>query len=311
MTLADDVPTHEVFPRFRSFVEPNKKDIESVVAQVEDVGKVYREFDDFDPYSAEGVFWYRWRVIDAGVTTPLMLWLFSRESNVLDEKQRRRCLLAIESFLVRRMLCRMTTKDYNGLFLELLKRAKATESGTIADTLASFLGSQTADSRLWPTDYQLRNALVDLPLYRLLTRGRLRMVLEAIENLLRCSKSEEEHAPRGKLTIEHVLPQQWQTHWPLPSGTDPVAGEIERERILHSLGNLTLVNNRLNPALSNAPWPEKQSALAEHSVLHLNKQLLDGWRDSDFQESEIRSRGEILADRVAAIWAGPPEGQSG
>ena len=305
MCLADDVPSHDVFLRFRSLVEPRKKEIEAVVADVENAATVYQEFDGCEPFSPEGVFWYRWRVVDAGVTMPLILWLFSQDEACLDVVERHRCLLAVESFLIRRMLCRMTTKNYDDLFLELLKRLMSAGPGRVEETLVSYLATQTADSRLWPSDRQLRGALIELPVYRLLTRGRLRMVLEAIEDSLRSSKSEEAHANREKLTIEHVLPQQWQLHWPLHPGPDLVEREIGRERVLHSLGNLTLVNNKLNPALSNSPWPKKRAALSEHSVLHLNKQLLDDWNEGSFAESEIRSRGESLAECVVTIWGRP------
>ena len=305
MCLADDVPTHEVFSRFRAHVEPQKQEIMAVVTEVKDVATVYRGFDKCEPFSPDGVFWYRWRTVDAGVTTPLMLWLFSQDPAVLDGSQRQRCLRAIESFLVRRLLCRMTTKSYNDLFLELLKRLKAAGPGQIAETLMTYLGDQTADSRLWPSDHDLQGALLDLPLYRLLTRGRLRMVLEALEDKLRSPKSEEEHVPRGTLTIEHILPQQWQAHWPLLTEHDRVEREIERDRVLHSLGNLTLVNTHLNPALSHGPWTKKRAELGAHSVLHLNKQLLDGWGEETFAESEIRARGKILAELVTAIWENP------
>ena len=305
MCLADDVPTHEVFSRFRAHVEPQKQEIVAVVTEVKDVATVYRRFDKCEPFSPDGVFWYRWRTVDAGVTTPLMLWLFSQDPAVLDGPQRQRCLRAIESFLVRRLLCRMTTKSYNDLFLELLKRLKAAGPGQIAETLMTYLGDQTADSRLWPSDHHLQGALLDLPLYRLLTRGRLRMVLEALEDKLRSPKSEEEHVPRGTLTIEHILPQQWQAHWPLLTEHDRVEREIERDRVLHSLGNLTLVNTHLNPALSHGPWTKKRAELGVHSVLQLNKQLLDGWGEETFAESEIRARGKILAELVTAIWANP------
>ena len=305
MCLADDVPTHAVFSRFRAYVEPRKQEIVSVVAEVKDVATVYRGFDKCEPFSSDGIFWYRWRTIDAGVTTPLMLWLFSQEPTVLNEPQRQRCMRAIESFLVRRLLCRMTTKNYNDLFLELLKRLKVAGPGQIAETLITYLADQTADSRLWPSDHDLQGALLDLPLYRLLTRGRLRMVLEAIEDKLRSPRSEEEHVHRGTLTIEHILPQQWHAHWPLLTEHDLAEREIERDRVLHSLGNLTLVNTRLNPALSNAPWTEKRATLGAHSVLHLNKQLLDGWDEGSFAESEIRARGKIFVGLVTEIWENP------
>ena len=134
----------------------------------------------------------------------------------LTKEQRARCLCALESFLVRRTICRMTTKDYNRLFLELISRLD--RKIHLADRIViDYLGEQTAESRLWPTDEQLRNAFLDLPLYRLLTRARLRMVLEALEEALRTGKAEERHVVREALTIEHILPQKWREHWPLAS----------------------------------------------------------------------------------------------
>ena len=59
---------------------------------------------------------------------------------------------------------------------------------------------------MWPSDGRFTEAMLSLPLYQLLTRGRLRLVLEAVENSLRSPKSEEAHVTRG-LTSEHVMPQ--------------------------------------------------------------------------------------------------------
>jgi hypothetical protein len=253
----------------------------------------------------EGTFFYRLRVMDVGVTTPLLLWLFAQPEASLPAEKRTRCLRALESFLVRRMVGRMTTKNYNDLFLELLSRIDAAGPSEVDDVLVDYLASQDADSRLWPGDHDFELSLLDLPLYRLLTRGRLRIVLEALEDALRSSKSEEATVQRATLTIEHVLPQRWREYWPLESAEDVFRSEGERERLLHTIGNLTLVNERLNPALSNAAWPAKRKALAAHSVLHLNKQLCDAYGDSEWDEATIRERGGALAKLAAQIWPSP------
>ena len=73
------------------------------------------------------------------------------------------------------------------------------------------------------------------------------------------------------------------------------------------LVNLTLVNKRLNPSLSNADWHTKARALVQHSVLHLNKQLLSSFTESDFSEAQIRERGQTLAGQATTIWPGPKE----
>jgi len=210
---------------------------------------------------------------------------------------------------IRRAICRMTTKDYNRLFLELVSRID--EKIHLADEIIiKYLGEQTAESRLWPTDEQLQNALLDLPLYRLLTRARLRMVLEALEEALRTGKAEERHVVRGRLTIEHVLPQSWREHWPLEIVDDPEEHHrriVRRERLKHTIGNLTLVTGKLNPALSNGSWEKKQQGFQDHSTLHLNKRLLGTWGGAPFTEPKIEERGTQLAQLACTVWPVPPE----
>lgn len=303
MRTAAEVSSNEVFTRFKSYVESEGRSIEDVAHDLRDIGATYQAFDDFESYSAPEIFMYRWRVIEAGVTTPLLLWLFSQPPDRLAPSRRDRCLVAMESFLVRRMVCRMTTKNYNELFLELLSQLAKSDVRTADDVLVNYLAGQTADSRLWPDDAAFEFAILDMPLYRLLTRGRLRMVLEGLEDAARSELAEEGHVVRGSLTIEHVLPQKWQTHWPLENGDIDEIGH--RERALHSLGNLTLVNGKLNPTLSNAAWPTKQKLLLDHAVLHLNKELFNGYADRDWNETTIRERGAELAARAKGIWVSP------
>lgn len=311
METADEVQSHEVFPRFRHHVEATGGAIRTVVKDVREVAATYRAFEDADPMSRVGVFLYRWRTVDAGTTTPVLLWLFSRPETAVSDEERFEAIKALESFLVRRMICRMTTKDYNKLFLELMSQLHDSAPGEAARSLVGYLSKQTSESRRWPTDREVDHAILDLPLYRLLTRGRLRMVLEAIEDHLRGRFAEEHRCPRGSLTIEHVMPRAWEEHWPLDPGSDEAQARLDRERLLHSLGNLTMVNGRLNPKLSNAPWDQKREILAKHTVLYLNKELLSAYQNTDWSEEAVRSRGVSLANAVKEIWApAPAQGHS-
>ena len=310
METADEVQSHEVFSKFKLHVEEEGKAIADVVGEVRRVGATYRSFARVDPASRVGTFLYRWGIVDAGTITPVLLWLFSQPEQVVGEEHRLRAIDAIESFLVRRMICRMTTKDYNRLFLELMSRLYDAGPGEAAETLVTYLAVQTSESRRWPTDRDVEQAILDLPLYRLLTIRRLRMVLEAIEDQFRGVLAEEAHVARGSLTIEHVMPRSWREHWPLAPVSDSAQAELDRERLLHSLGNLTLVNGRLNPKLSNAPWESKRVTLASHSVLHTNKDLLDIYKDADWTEATIRARGTALAQVVKRIWPPAPASAS-
>ena len=150
METAKETRSHEVFPRFRLHVGTGGKAITEIVGQLRHTGETYRGFDRFDPKSRVGTFFYRWRTVDAGTTTPVLLWLFSQPEGVVSEDQRLQAIRAIESFLVRRMICRMTTKDYNRLFLELMSRLHDSAPGEATDTLVNYFSEQSSESRRWP-----------------------------------------------------------------------------------------------------------------------------------------------------------------
>ena len=306
LVTRNEVASHDVFPVFRGLVEEEDRSIVGLVAEIQRDGQTFREMDDIDPWSPEGTFLYRWRTMDVGTSTPLLLWLMGQPEEVLDRDERQACLRTLESFLVRRMVGRLTTKNYNLLFLEVLKRLVDNGAGGTHQALEQYLLEQTSDARSWPTDAEFTANLTGLPLYRLLTRGRMRMILESIEDSFRSPNSEDEFVKRGKLTIEHLLPQAWKTHWPLPSDADPVLAAVERDRILHTLGNLTLVTSRLNPGLSNNAWDAKRPALNEHTVLLMNTRLLQEHPDA-WGEEQIHDRGRKLAEVAIEIW---PRGTS-
>src|SRR5206468_1335713 len=57
-----------------------------------------------------------------------------------------------------------------------------------------------------------------------------------------------ERVARGKLHIEHVMPRKWELHWPDPDGQRSAS---DRDRLIHTIGNLTLLTGRLNAKVSN------------------------------------------------------------
>jgi hypothetical protein len=305
----EEVASHQVFPTFKKEYEETTDDLVTLIRDLKSIGERYRRLDEFDPWSPEGTFMYRWRTIDAGTSTPLLLWLLAQSEGDLGHDGLLRALDTLESFLVRRMVCRLTTKDYNRLFLDALSELKENDPGSADQVLEEYLLRQTAESRLWPSDERFVTALTSLPVYRLLTRARLRFILEAIEDELRGPKTEEDHVTRKKLTIEHILPQSWRDTWPAPEAEDITQASIDRDSALHTLGNLSLVTSSLNPALSNDPWPAKRDELGKHTVLMLNKGLLSEYPDV-WDESTIRSRGEIMASMCLDIWDRPvPSGE--
>ena len=200
MRTSEEVSAGKVFNAFRKVAD--NQQIEDVMSEVKDDLLNYRRHEMEPREPVEKVFRYRASVMQIGAFTPALLAILSK----LD-KARFGALLALESFLVRRMVCRNTTKDYNRLALDLVSELDECGPEDADRAVVQFLSGQQADSRRWPTDEDLEDACSSLPLYRLLTRGRLRLVLEGVEEQYRkTSLAEETQAPRN-LTIEHVLPR--------------------------------------------------------------------------------------------------------
>jgi hypothetical protein len=104
------------------------------------------------------------------------------------------------------------------------------------------------------------------------------------------------------------MPRKWPSYWPLEGGS-----EADRDRIIHTLGNLTLLTGKLNSKVSNGPWigtGGKREGLEAHDVLILNRDLLkkagDKWTDE-----AIRVRTQDLANVIIQIWPVPPNHRSG
>lgn len=297
MRTGSEVSPSRVFDVFRSYVDG--REVHAVMSRVHGDLVNYRDFESTKGRSAvEKSFYYHVDVMQARVITPVLLLLLSAEAGT-----RIRAFNALESFLIRRMICRQTTKDYNRLVMELSIRLRERGLDKADVVTAKFLREQTAYAREWPSDEAVADALGSSPLYRLLTRGRLRLVLEGVERLLRSSGKPEQLDVPKNLTIEHLMPVGWnKKKWPLPKGVDADAATYQRNAIIHSIGNLTLATQKLNSSMSNDPWRSKRNELQEHSVLLLNNELLT---QPSWDEETIRSRSRRMAALVLERWPGP------
>mgnify|MGYP000557231422 CR=1 FL=1 len=316
MKLLREVPADRVFADFRDYVLAEHADsVESLLEELARDARIHQEMESLPVTSVPGRFHYRvLRAMDSQVVGPLLLWLLRQPAAELSVEQRDKALVSLESLLVRRMLCRETSKDHNRLVLELLREMEAGGVASAGDTAERFLSGQSASSRYWPNDDRVIASLPSEPVYRTLVRARMRMLLEALEDRLRGPMGEGQTCPQG-LTIEHVMPQAWREHWGSDIDGDEVAG-LARDRLVHTLGNLTLVNNKLNPSLSNRPWSDdesqgrgfagsgKRAQLLDHSQLTLNARLVAEHQGA-WTEDDIRDRSRALTESLLEIWPCP------
>ena len=128
-----EVGAADIFSTFRrQYNQGHHGAIERIAADIANVGEAYRrlEVDELDSVWTE--FASRWKAMQAAVVTPVLLWLLASE---VEPSHVSRALKAMESYLVRRMVCRMTTRGYNRVFVDLLRRLQQAGPSRAGDTV--------------------------------------------------------------------------------------------------------------------------------------------------------------------------------
>lgn len=252
-----------------------------------------------------GVFGKVASAFDISTAHPLVLFL---AEHAKDEETLKQCLEHIESYIVRRDICRLTTKNYNNVFIDVMKNINL-DCGDLTSEVARVLLLGTSDTNLGPTDGLFLSKWEMEKQYRTGRQKRLVYILSKIEIAL-ASKFSETFRVEGALTVEHIMPRSWQEHWPLDVESDPNdeldiarnAATLQREEKINSFGNLTLLTRKLNSRVSNGPFGEKLDDILSHSRLTLNLELQ---QNSEWNEERIADRSRAHGTIATKIWKRP------
>ncbi len=254
--------------------------------------KLYQGFEQAKT-GAAGNLRHVLEVLDSSVPNPLVLGFSSK---VGDSGDRTAMLAILESYLMRRFLCGLGTKQYNRTIADLI--AKLNDIGWSSVNFRSLLLGLEGQNSLWPTDEAVIQRQAERAAYGNIRGVGLSLALSRVEESMRTEKSEGGWNTRTPLTIEHLMPQKWEEHWPLADPSN-IESKHARNDQVNWIGNLTVLTKKLNSSISNGSWETKKRHLNEHTVLLMNSSLAtsDSW-----DEERIRSRSASLGRRFCKIW---------
>ena len=315
METTREVPLGLTFSRFREHVSTTREGkIERVVAEIAEFAECYREIQTADRDQRFGKdFVRRWKVLQTDVFTPLILWLWKHGGT---NAQVDRALAILESYMARRLICSLDTRGYGAMALALLDLVKNRGRMGPDKIIAEHLAAQGSERERWPTDADVTDSLLNNKLLGPASAARTRMILEAVERTFQGSewrKQDGAELAKRPLSVEHIMPRHWQSSdWArpkaVPASSNETAEQI-RNRLVHSIGNLTLVHRRYNSRLSDASWTHKCGLYREDpEKLALTAELLKPSGKTTprvWDEEQIRKRSERLAKRVIKIWPRP------
>ena len=325
LMLQDDIKVSHLFDSFKAYINDTKdsyekfnnqffehpKDINEHLIALKNFANLYKDIIQPKDSRIE-LFLYRLEAVNTATVYPLLLLamkLWSKKTKELHST-----LGLIESYLVRRMVCGYTTKNYNRYFIEVIKEiykvGKDKDCIVTAEDIHAILSRSDSDSSRMPDDNELIKQFVEVPIYNRMAQYKLRMILEAIDNASQHSKTELMPIQRN-LTIEHLLPVDWYKHWPIVkegfSPEDIVEFEVRRNVLKHTIGNLTLITQSLNPAISNGSWEEKRPEILKYSKNNLNRYFQPDNEDqlTIWNEEKIIERSKRLAELFVKVWESP------
>ena len=213
-------------------------------------------------------------------------------------------LRVVDSYLMRRVALKAHYSGFDDVAFGHVQAVRDAPLGNIAAVLIQQFEKGTWANR-WPSDEEVMLHLREADMYHSISSTRKQLLLRGIAQKMH--EEREPHltmsfSPETTLTVEHVAPVSWERHWI----EDLNFGESDEERqrlnkVVHRIGNLTIVTGALNNQLLNHSWQHKATQL-ENDNLEMNNRLLKDMKGDTWNEEEIEHRCRTIANYVNKIW---------
>ena len=229
--------------------------------------------------------------LDGMTTIPYLMYI---QKNVTDDSEKQKIYEYLESYLMRRLVCKTHNNNYSDLFTENLigQNIKTMEA------LKNYIEQKDPDSSLaMPSNLMVRKAFHN----EILPNKRATGILYLIESKLRNSAMYST-AMLGfsSYSLEHLMPKKWRNNWGIAIDPD------NRDFMLQTLGNLAIISSSLNSAIRDADWDKKldgtssKGGLKKHAAGLVTMEAV--LNSTDWDEDHIAERADWLADKANEVW---------
>ena len=228
---------------------------------------------------------------DATTLIPYVLYILKNA----DDAEKPKIFEFLESYIVRRTICKESNDDYSDLFNEqLIKNDIKTVEGLIG-----YIDQKGTTNKLMPNDAMVVDAFHTVAL----NNTRAKAVLYLLESKLRSKKFSTCLDKCSEYELEHLMPKKWESNWAtLPSGVT----ENDRNKALKTLGNLMIISDSLNSSISNADWTTKKNGNHKYKGLLKYASDLEIWNGAlslpEWNETTISDRADWLAEQANEVW---------
>ena len=300
-----------LFQSYRSFIELKKyRSKQYVLNAIKPYADWFRSL--FKPDAVESVVGKtasmdRMNVVIFGLqnSTLIPYVLYLRSQLAGDDDTFNEMLGILESFIMRRIVCRETTKNYNRFFNGLIREGIDTP-----DKLIAKISARDDVTTAYPDDRALEASFHE---EHRLTSLQARGILYLLETAVWPDGSSTSMLGFNTYSLEHLMPKKWRNHWGRLGSKE---AEEQRDRTLLTLGNLAVIPQKLNGSISDSAWKAKKAGTKRTKGLTLCAgglpSMVEPLASDVWNEDLISDRADVLYGYALQTWkVDMPEIQTG
>lgn len=289
-----------LFESYKRFIRDYKLDKNTILQEIKEYAVIFKGNFDFEIINNElpiesGI--ERVNAIIFGLETstliPYVLFLLK---NVSNETQRNDLFGFIESYVMRRIVVKATTKNYNQLFTDRLISNEILSK----EQFIQYLVSRNDKINYLPNNLELKQGFENSILINKQSAGTIYLIESKIRDR---SRQATQLLGISKYSLEHLMPKKWENKWKsVPTKED----KDYRYFKLKTLGNLAIITQALNASIRDSNWPTKKSGSGDKKGLkHYSggiETLAPYLELSEWNEEEIKKRADFLYQKATEIW---------
>lgn len=302
-----DINTLSDMPNlYKSFISKleTKEHFNSFLKEINTYAKLYRskilQFDSttlFEYANCEQRLFHILNRCDISTFHPYILYVYykAEQNNTSPISE----LIKLEKFIVRNMIIKRETKSYNKLCKDFINNSD----------LLNIKLSMIDNNMIFDGMFNIPNKEASLILFWIELKRRFDDNKESLKEL------------KYSYSLEHIMPQKWEEFWgkeqvPIVDNQgkiieDDESAYAERKKAIYSIGNMTLLNSRLNTSLRNYELSRKiegekrKRGIRIYADLKITKDDILIPYDAGnnvWNEQQIFSRTQKLFNEVISIW---------
>ena len=289
-----------LFESYKEFIKKYEISKDDMIKEIKKFALLYKENIDFGVVDTVLTNEYGIERINAIIfgldNTTIIPYVLYVLKNVNDINEKNEIFKYLESYIMRRIVTHATNKNYNYLFSdELISNQCLT-----ASNLRDIIEKKSDKENYMPTDHDLGKGFHESKLINKQAKG----ILYFIET---CVRDRNRHSTTllglQKYSLEHIMPKKWENNWKDNLSTEE---KNERNRILLTFGNLTIITSSLNKSIRDSSWNVKKEGTINKPGLNIYASGLETFShylSKEFwNEETIKDRANFLFDKSKNVW---------